>query len=158
MTKVGKDTIYNRWYESKSGVIDLHDLNIVKYKNDDPDFMGHWCDCPCGSDEHWAWLPWYTRDGDIYPKHGDVLTCFVTDKQWLIRQPDVAGRIFAEEKKYIELLTTASALVEKVVKKRGWSEETKLFLKETHGIPMDISQDIAEMRAPEWLQTLRAGK
>lgn len=130
-----------RWREPK-GIVDESDLVAVALAATAT--AGQWYECPCGGD-HAAWRPWVKEDGEKYVGClGPILTCFVTDRQWLIRAVDVGSIILAEEVAYINLLGRAPAIVQKVVAKRGWSEETRAFLADTHGIEAELSQSIVE--------------
>lgn len=130
-----------QWMDAKSGVIPRGDLVFVREDRNGPIKNGQWFSCPCGGN-HLAFVPFIAQG--MSQSLGNVLTCFPTNQQWLIRDADVAGIIFSEEQSYIKLLEESPKVLAKVVAKRGWSEETKRFLAETHGIDPEVSQEIMD--------------
>lgn len=130
--------LYDQWRAAKSGVIDECDLVFIGEDRDGPG--GRWFECPCGGEDHAARIPWVFEG--FGRSLGVVLTCYITGQQWLIRRPNVADLIRAEEESYIKLLQKAPGIVRQVIRNRGWSEETKEFLLDTHGIDPEISQEI----------------
>lgn len=92
--------------------------------------------CPCGKPDHDAYRVFITSE--LSP----VLNCLETGQQWMVKAIPVADIIRVEEDNYAKLLDRAFTLVPKVIAKRGYSPETLEFLRDTHGIPNDIVEDI----------------
>lgn len=132
------DDIYKAWMEAKEGVLEEDDIEWVVLSADGQRWQT--CKCPCGGKDHVAMRPFLQEGRSSFP--GDVLTCFVTRKQWLIRTASIEGIIRNEEESFFKLMTRAPAIVRKIVKKRGWSDETALFLKDTHGIDRALAEEI----------------
>lgn len=126
-----------QWMAGKSGILDAADL--VEVCRDD---QWIWYKCPCAADDHCASRAFIVEGMSKFP--ADVLTCLFSGErgwqQWLIRPVDVAGVIRNEEERYLALLKRAEPLVKKIVARRGWSDETAAFLKDTHGIDRDIAE------------------
>ena len=128
-------TIYDQWSARFTGVIDRHDIKVMLREDD-----RWWSVCPCGEDDHYASNALVTEGFCRFPC--DILNCYITGKQWLIRPVDVAGIIRKEEEAYIKLIKSAPNIVSKIVGKRGVSDETFAFLKDTHGIDRELAEEI----------------
>lgn len=126
--------IRQQWFAHFAAVLNDGDLRVVREDRDHT-----WYVCPCGGNDHAASRSWYSNGHSM--ELSPVLNCYVTNQQWLVRLPDVAGIIQQEEKKYIDLLNRAGPIITKITKRRGKSEETKVFLFDTHGIPADVVDD-----------------
>lgn len=143
-----REEIYKIWLDAKAGQVNEHDLVQRRTEGYWPDTIFYY-DCPCGGKDHHAarYVSADPNDRTISAaKLSCVLNCYVTDKQWLIRPVDTAATIKGEEEKYIALLAKAPAIVKKVVAKRGWSEDTKAFLLDTHGIEGEVAEEIVSGR------------
>ena len=136
---MNRDEIAAKVRERMAGTLEESDLVYVRTSRVG-DCEWRWYVCPCGSDEHYAGRPMVSEGLSQSP--GRWLTCFKTELQWFVRRTDVEGVIREEEEAYLRLLDAAPAIVAKVVKKRGCSEETIAFLEDTHGIDRDISEEI----------------
>ena len=135
------EEIKQRFFAAKAGVLDYEQL--IRHCEDE-EVGGVWFSCPCGSDNHLALIRWLGLSRCL----SNVLTCFVTDQQWLVRMPegpDPAGIVKGEEEKYLRLLERAPAIVEKAVCERGWSAETLAYLHDTHGIDLDTARSVMEL-------------
>jgi len=140
-----KDEFYRKWRDGFSSVLDsvieADDLTDAQrsfaLKQD-----GRWFRCPCGSTEHLAYRQ-YIREG-MSKSLSPVIVCFSTNQQWFVRSPEVASTILGEEMSYIHLLNKSPSIVRKVIRKKGWSKETKAFLMDTYGIDPEISQAIVD--------------
>ena len=130
------------WLKAKAGILNLHDLVLVRIVHRNWKEFWNQYECPCGGSDHYASLP-YIISG-YSSGLGAVLSCYETNQQWLIRRPDIAGMIRKEEQGYFKLLKSGPAIVRKIVKKLGWSEETIAFLKDTHGIDRDLAELVHE--------------
>lgn len=125
-------TLCQKWLAAKEGI--LKDQNLVYVSSDD---SGVWYRCPCGG-EHAARRFWHAEG---YSKSlSPILTCFITQTQWLVTTETPADVIKTEEEKYFALLAKAHPLVSKVIGKMGTGEDAITFLHDTHGIPRDITQ------------------
>lgn len=127
--------IAEMWRSHFSGVLDQRDLGEPCHDT----VRGqrcYWYTCPCGQDNHRAYRP-------LGSEPGDVLTCFVTGQQWLIRQ-NVAGIIEDEERKYLNLLKNAPGVVRRVVADMGRGEDAMAYLKDTHGIDRELALEVME--------------
>ena len=133
------EEIKRRWFEAKEGIIPLSDLQQVKHVGD---ILHRYYICPCGSEDHYGSRPY--DPGALLDEYGCVLTCYDKNKQWLIKKTDIQQMIRTEEEHYIKLLEKAPSVVKKVIAKRGWSEETKAFLLDTHGIDPELAESIME--------------
>lgn len=138
---MNKPDVCRQWLAAKSGVVDESDLIFVREERRLGD-GGRWYKCQCGIAGHVAFIPW-DFDG-LNRRLGDVMTCFVTEKQWLIHRANVCNTIRDEEVNYIELLKNAPKVTAKAISRRGWSDETKAFLADTHGIDQEVSQAIVD--------------
>lgn len=130
--------IVDAWIKDKTR-IDVRELKPVGDEKENSE----WYECPCGCG-NLAYRPriieWQTFVG-----MADILTCFRTDgsvRQWFI-VTDVAGIIRGEEQRYLDLLNRADPICTKAFRKRGVSEETYAFLKDTHGIDREIAEGFA---------------
>ena len=131
--------MYSRWFAAKAGVVALDSLEFVRTVRDDHGEWNHYA-CPCGGDSHYASLPSIVEG---LSKHlGDVLTCYETGRQWLVSRASAVTVILDEERRYIDLLARSAGIVNKVVKRRGWSEATIAFLKDTHGIDREVAEGV----------------
>lgn len=133
------EEIYKIWRERFVDVLEETDIKIIsadRFLN--RDFL--WYECPCGGQDHAA-ARFFIEEG-FSKSLSEVITCFINDKQWLIRPIDVAETIRDEEEKYFKLIARSTNIVEKVTAKRGESEETITYLWDTHGIPDDIVRDL----------------
>lgn len=133
---------YAQWYAHFVGVLPRSKLQ-PRYTGEIASRRGLWAACPCGGTDHHAWVPWEMGDDTYNPlgqRLGSVLTCFSTGQQWLLET--VAHTVRLEELSYLILVAQAHKIVTRVVKKRGWSEETIKFLKDTHGIDRELAEEI----------------
>jgi hypothetical protein len=147
------EELYPRWREAKAGAIDQNDLREpgpgFEHLQNHPN--GTWHVCPCGGEDHAAYRPLETfyridEHGCRVPASrspAQVLTCFETGQQWLIRV-DVAGTIRREEERFLDLLNRAPRIVAKVIRKMGRTDAAFAFLKDTHGIDRDAAELILE--------------
>lgn len=126
--------IKDRWFASKEGTLDVRDLRQVRRDAD-----GVWYECPCGGTDHVGLRRPMDYGGSV--SISPVLTCFVTRRQWLVTT-DSAGIIRDEEQSFLDLLVSAEKTVAKAVRRRGASGETVAFLKDTHGVPEDVSRSL----------------
>ena len=132
------EKFYRQWFSSKSGVVPACNLVFVRQELTGGSKNGVWYECLCGGNDHCGFVP-YVQEG-VSQYLGEFFTCFITDQQWIIQYPDVRGTIFNEEKNYLELLGNCKKIVDKVVSKIGWSDETVKYLHETHGVPVDVAE------------------
>jgi len=132
------EEIKRQFFASKEGILDSSDLiQSVCIVNED--FLRYVC--PCGSSDHDAIRFYYPMQlGEMSAEPSDVLNCFDTRRQWLIRPPNVVGMIESEERKYFELLRHAPAIVKKVIDKRGKSDLAFDYLLDTHGIDRETAE------------------
>lgn len=129
------------FFRSKAGFLEEKDLRYCETRERHP---GSWLCyiCPCGSVEHYA-VRSIISDPDAYSSYpSPVLNCFETGQQWLVRPVNVQEVIREEEERYIQLLERAPAQLKKVVARRGWSEATIAYLKDTHGIERELAEEI----------------
>ncbi len=135
------EEIKQQWFAAKSGILEESDLTEV---GRDDDYI--WYECPCGGSDHNASRAFIREGYSKFPS--TVLNCLFSGErgwqQWLIRPVDVAAVIRGEEEKYLALLKRAEPTVRKIVAKRGWSDETATFLKDTHGIDREIAESFVE--------------
>lgn len=96
--------------------------------------------CPCGDGGHYAFRRWIPDGTSAYLS--PVLNCYETEQQWLVKSIPVEDIILKEETAYIKLLDRATTLVPKIVKKRGMNADTLFFLRDTHGIPEELVNEI----------------
>jgi hypothetical protein len=132
------EEIKRLWREHKEErILDFSDLIRLF---DDEKAGGTWFKCPCGASGHLALMRWMSHDRCL----SGILNCLILEKQWIVNMPLglVAGLIKKEEERYLSLLKKAPAIVRKVVAKRGQSEETFHFLRDTHGIDEDTTRAI----------------
>ena len=132
---------YTQWRNAKAGVIDCPAL-AADLTGDQRKLTRdgwRWYVCPCGGD-HYAARRHYP-DG-LSQTLSAVLTCFVTRQQWLVKAPDVEQIIRSEEVAYLASLAKHEAIVKKVVKSLGVSDETIAFLWDTHGITKEEVEEI----------------
>ena len=138
--------IKTAWLAAKAGILEERQLVFVKLQRthgvDDPPHGNEirFYKCPCGGRDHYASRSTVEVDRGHWPS--EILNCYETGKQWLVRHPDVPGIIRGEEEKYLKLLERAPAIVAKVVAQRGWSDATLAFLKDTHGIDEDLAREL----------------
>ena len=126
-----------RWLASKVAIISETDLIMADIK------MPHerlYYLCPCGGVDHYAARVYV--EGGVSAYLSSVLSCYESGKQWAISPVRVSDVIKKEEEKFLKLLDRAQELVPKVIKKRGYSSETLFFLKDTHGIDEELSEEI----------------
>ena len=132
------EQLYPQWIANK-GIIKHEDVVVLESPTHQPYV---WVRCPCGVKGHLGYWPKVGKD------MSDVITCFESRQQWLVKpERDLPGIIYDEEASFIKLLESSPALVNKVSAKRGISEQTVAFLKDTHGVPKGISRGI--MGLPE---------
>ena len=138
------DEIVRQWFAAKESILpyDFFDMDLVEEEKRDGKPYCWWCyPCPCGGKDHRA-CQRFCEDGDSWVP-SLVVTCFVTQKQWLIMPVPVADIIKKEEESFLKILKAAPKICRKVFKKMGVSEETFFFLQDTHGIPKEIAEQLA---------------
>lgn len=140
----GTEQWYPAWLERKEGVIGLEELGQGV---PDEEADGVWFRCPCGGKDHVA-LARYIHEG-LSKWMSPVLNCYMDNKQWLIQRPDTQRVIREEEEKYLQLLEKAPAIVEKVTRRKGWSEETLDYLWDTHGIDRETALSLRKEEVDE---------
>lgn len=132
------EEICARWRANLAGVIDVRELKELSRSGDMLCY-----ECPCRRRDHVA----MRLTDDLRGKWTlcDILTCFVSRQQWLIRT-DVADIIRDEEQKYFDLLAKAPAVIRKVrAKHQDWDRERLLaYLLDTHGIDPEIAGELIE--------------
>ena len=136
------DDIKESWFSSKIPSLEENQLNFVSVIRSEDGKEWRAYDCPCGGKDHCATRPMAQDGYSQYPS--DILTCYINNRQWLVRPVNVVAVIREEEEKYLKLVAKASRIVRKIVKKRGLSEDTLLFLKDTHGIDRELVQEILD--------------
>lgn len=131
------DEIYQCWLDHFEGILDeVHEIKL-EY------FMGQnvvWYKCPCDEEDHAA-ARFYYPDG-LSQTLSPVLTCFLSNKQWLVKDRPVADIIRDEELAYLKLLERSESIINKVVKQLGKNDETLCYLWQTYGIAEEITKDL----------------
>jgi len=133
--RIASPQIVDAWLRAKEGVLEESDLEEIER---DPKWI--WYVCPCGETDHAAARALICEGLSQSPSQ--VVTCFVHNRQWAVRPVDVGEVIRGEEEKYLSLLKQAAAIVPKIIARRGRSEETFAYLKDTHGIDRDVAEGV----------------
>lgn len=130
--------LYKVWFEHFVAVLEADTLKEYHRGR----FMGQdivWYECPCGGDHGAARFYYAEGYGTTL---SPVLTCFINNLQWLVKEQTVADIVRGEEEAYFKLLSNAEKIVRKVMKEREKSDETLHYLWDTHGIPEEVVNDL----------------
>ena len=136
------DEIKNNWFANKERIISESSLHFIRACRNKNGKLYMYYKCPCGAADHAA-MRAFVHDG-LSQYLSPVLNCYYTLKLWLVQSPDIIQIIRDEEEKCLNLLSRAPEIVRKVVAKKGWSNSTLQYLKDTHGIDEELSQKIVK--------------
>ncbi len=130
-----------KWFSHFTAILDSSEVREASELTDEQKRLNResgyrWYDCPCGGADHLATRRYFS-EGFGYTL-SPVLTCFVTDRQWLVRPADVEAIIRAEEEAYLRVLEKSGPIVKKTIRKMGNCPETWAFLKDTYGIDKEM--------------------